>query len=119
MKAYSYNRPVSIGTYPSGYSVAEIVNFDSKQYVEEVGKDCWGYVEFSESVPRHELESYELVTEEMYQASKPNIPSDSVIRKMARLCAEGQYEELERLCSIAERKGYDMEAINNAVCEYV
>lgn len=119
MRAYGYNRPLGMGTYPKGYQVADVVNFDGKQRVEEVGRHCFGYVEYAEDVPTEELERYELVTAEMYEASKPKTPPENVMRKMARLYEAGDFDGLERMYDIAERKGYDMEATDALLGEMV
>lgn len=115
MRAYGYNRPLGMGTYPKGFEVSDIVNFDRKQWVEEVGRHCFGYVEYAEDVPTEELGRYELVTPEMFEASKPKLPPENVIAKMARVYHENDWDKLEKLFDIAERKGYDMEALDEAV----
>ena len=119
MRAYGYNRPLGMGTYPKGYDVADIVNFDCKRRVEEVGRDCFGYVEYAEDVPTEELERYELVTAEMFEASKPKTPPENVMRKMARLYEAGDFDGLEKMYDIAEGKGYDMEATDALLGEMV
>ena len=119
MRAYGYNRPLGMGTYPKGengnYAVVEVVNFDRKQWVEEVGRHCFGYVHYAADVPTEELERYELVTPEMFVASKPKLPPENVIAKMARAYHDGDWDRLEKLFDVAERKGYDMEALDEAV----
>lgn len=116
MRAYGYNRPLGMGTYPKGYGFAELVNFEhGKQWVEEVGKRCFGYVDFTEDVPEDMLRAYELVTPEMFEAGKPKLPPENVIAKMARAYHEEDFGRLERMFDVAERKGYDMEALDEAV----
>ena len=110
MRAYGYNRPLGMGTYPKGHEVLGVVNFDRKRRVDEVGRDCFGYVEYAEDVPTEELERYELITAEMFEASKPKTPPENVMRKMAELYLGGDFDRLEKMFDIAERKGYDMEA---------
>lgn len=61
MRAYSLMRPVFIGTYPSAYRVNEIVNFDRRTFVEEIGREAWGYVDFAEDVPEKDLSAYEMM----------------------------------------------------------
>ncbi len=123
MRAYGYNRPLGMGTYPKGemncYTVIEVVNFDRKQWVEEVGRECFGFVSYMHDVPTEELERYELVTAEMYEASKPKTPPENVMRKMARLYEAGDFDGLEKMYGIAERKGYDMEATDALLGEMV
>lgn len=60
MKVYSTQRPVSIGTYPTG-GVIEIVNFDYRTHVDEINRPAWGYIEYSRELSEKELSEYELV----------------------------------------------------------
>jgi hypothetical protein len=63
MRAYSLHRPISIGTWPERYAgiTKVIVNFDRYRFVEEIGRHAFGYIEFSEDVPRDELDRFELM----------------------------------------------------------
>lgn len=114
MRAYGYNRPLGMGTYPKGelgnYAVVEVVNFPAKQWVEEVGRSCFGYVSYAADVPTEELERYELVTADMFEASKLKTPPENVMRKMAEAYLAGDFDRLEKMYDVAERNGYDMEA---------
>ena len=38
MRYYSTQRPVTPGSFPSGYAVEEIVNFDRKTHCDEIGR---------------------------------------------------------------------------------
>ena len=60
---YSTKRPVMPGSYPkSKYANAlEIVNFDQKEYVKEIGKDAWGYIEYDKPLGHFDIINYELV----------------------------------------------------------
>lgn len=115
MRAYGYNRPLGMGCYPKGYSFTEMVNFYGKQWVEEVGKHCFGYIDFTEDVPEDMLKAYELVTPEMFEASRPKVPAESVLRKMAEVYKAGDFDKLDKMFDIAERKGYDLEATDAAL----
>lgn len=119
-RAYSYNRPLGMGAYPKGYAVADIVNFGyGKQFCDQVGRSCFGYIDFLEDVPTEELERYELVTPEMFEASKQKVPPMNVMFKMAEVYRAGNFEGLEKMYGTAERKGYDMEATDAALGELV
>lgn len=63
MRAYALHRPISIGTWPERYAgiTKVIVNFDRYRFVEEIGRHAFGYIEFSEDVPREELDRFELM----------------------------------------------------------
>lgn len=65
MRYYSTQRPVTPGSYPNpeGNAVLEIVNFDSKTYREELGRDAWGYIEYEKPLTEGETKSYELIPE--------------------------------------------------------
>ena len=60
MKYYSTQRPVSIGTYPVGYGVEEIHNYDDKTYCEEIGREAWGYIITTDAIPDDVAEQWEL-----------------------------------------------------------
>ena len=59
MKYYSTQRPVSPGTFPRE-GAGRIVNFDSKQFCEEIGRDAWGYIEYAEPLSAAQMDAYEL-----------------------------------------------------------
>lgn len=58
---YSIMRPIGIGTYPTGARVANIVNFHERKYVPEIGREAWGYIEFSHTLSKQNQISYELL----------------------------------------------------------
>lgn len=120
MRAYGYNRPLGMGCYPKGFGFSEIVNFrHGKQWINEVGKSCFGYIDFAEDVPEDLLRAYELVTPEMFEASKPKVPPANIMRKMAEAYRDGDSERLEKMYGYAERKGYDLEATDAALGELI
>ena len=51
MRYYSTQRPVTPGSFPSGYAVEEIVNFDRKTH---------GYIDFAQPLPEGEAQKWEL-----------------------------------------------------------
>lgn len=57
---YSILRPVAPGTYPKRGAVA-IVNFDGRRYVDEIGREAWGYVEYDNELDGQLADDYELV----------------------------------------------------------
>lgn len=59
---YSRLRPVSPGTYPAR-GAKEIVNFDSREWVEDVGCRAWGYIEYDRELTPDEIDEYELAPE--------------------------------------------------------
>ncbi len=59
-KYYSTQRPVSVGTFPSGKDVRMIVNFDNRSYVDAIGCMAYGYIVFAEPLSEKEASDYEL-----------------------------------------------------------
>lgn len=65
---YSVNRPLTPGSIPNNKRVINVVNFDEKKYVDEIGRTAYGYVEASSLI--RDYEDYELVI------AKPKFPRD-------------------------------------------
>ena len=63
-KYYSTQRPVMPGSFPKTKLVEKIVNFDSRQFVEEIGREAWGYIIYRELLEPQDAESYELLAVE-------------------------------------------------------
>ena len=53
-------RPAMPGTIPTD-NLVWINNFDSRTYEEEVGREVWGYVEYSRRLPDMKVVNYELI----------------------------------------------------------
>ena len=58
---YSIMRPIGIGTFPPGAHVTNIVNFHERKYVDEIGREAWGYIEFSHTLSKKYQMDYELL----------------------------------------------------------
>ena len=58
---YSIMRPIGIGTFPPGAHVTNIVNFNQRMYVPEIGREAWGYIEFSHTLSKQNQIAYELL----------------------------------------------------------
>lgn len=58
---YSIMRPIGIGTFPPGAHVTNIVNFHQRMYVPEIGREAWGYIEFSHTLSKKYQMDYELL----------------------------------------------------------
>lgn len=63
MKYYSTQRPVMPGGYPKSQKVLEIRNFDARQYVENIGREAWGWIEYNQPLTEKEAADYELMPE--------------------------------------------------------
>lgn len=62
-KYYSILRPIAPGTIPKE-GIVEIVNFDEKEYVEQIKRDAWGYVIFDKEVSQPQ--DYDLMPEDFW-----------------------------------------------------
>lgn len=113
MRAYSVSRPVDIGTYPKGYEVADIVNFDTRRRVGEIGRDAWGYIDFFDRVPQEVLERFELVSPDYL----PELPEDvlRVGRAIAGLLLKDEHERVKKATKKALEAGFDPEQLADAV----
>lgn len=60
MRYYSTQRPVTPGSYPSNYAAEIVVNFDQKTFCEEIGREAWGYIDFTQPLPEGEAQKWEL-----------------------------------------------------------
>jgi len=62
MKYYSTQRPVAPGSFPKPQdnAILKIVNFDSRAYCDELGREAWGYIEYECPLSDDEARSWEL-----------------------------------------------------------
>lgn len=107
MKYYSTSRPIMVGGYPNSKDVVAIVNFDQRQYCEEIAADAWGYIVYSGEIPEADVNNYELtptdlpvwycVTSAFYDSGKVVSNITSVERCMVK--PESTYKETKR-CDI-------------------
>ena len=61
MRYYSILRPVSPGTFPVGYKINEIVNYDGRKYCADIGREAWGHIEFDGEIAEKDADAYDLV----------------------------------------------------------
>ena len=59
MKYYLLYRPPMPGTIPRG--CIEIMDFGKKKFVEEIGREAWGYVIYERELTQKEINDYELM----------------------------------------------------------
>ncbi len=59
---YSMMRPVMPGTYPKpdGNPAMLIHNFNRREYVSEIGREAWGYIEYDKPLTEKQISDYEL-----------------------------------------------------------
>ncbi|MBD5504576.1 MAG: hypothetical protein HDR09_12840 [Lachnospiraceae bacterium] len=62
MKYYSTQRPITPGSYPKSpfNEVLQVVNFDSRTYCEDIGREAWGYIEYKNPLHPEDVVDYEL-----------------------------------------------------------
>lgn len=63
MKYFSIHRPVMIGSYPKSQRVLEIKNFDSLKFIDSIGRQAWGWIEYEQPLTEKEADDYELLPE--------------------------------------------------------
>lgn len=65
MRYYSTQRPVMPGSYPKNKDnqITEIYNYDDKTYIEEIGREAWGYIDYLYPLAEKDISDYELVPE--------------------------------------------------------
>jgi len=109
MKSYALHRPIGPFTWPSEHSdkVSEIVNFNRLQFVPEIGRDAFGYIDWTELPPIEDLRRYELM-----------IPpsEDEMLVKIGKILArfevKEQWDRFERAWDLAKSKyGYSEDEI--------
>lgn len=60
---YSLLRPIDIGALPrKDFTYYE--NFEIRTYVDSIGREAWGFVEYSKELTEDEMETYSLMKKE-------------------------------------------------------
>lgn len=73
MRYYSTLRPIGPGTFPSGYKVKNVVNFDRRELCAEIGgRPAWGYIDFEGELSEKDARQYDLIL--------PHVESPGCIR---------------------------------------
>lgn len=57
---YSPLRPVSIGTFPAVHKLT-FRNFPERTYIDSIGREAWGYVEYDAPLTDQEAADYDLI----------------------------------------------------------
>ena len=60
---FSPLRPISPGTFPNTEMLIKIHNYDSRKFVENIGREAWGYADYSEPLTKGQINDYELIEE--------------------------------------------------------
>lgn len=61
VKYYSTQRPIAPRTFLKKEQVIKIENFDKKIFCPEIGREAWGFIEYSVALTEEEASAYELV----------------------------------------------------------
>ena len=71
-KYYSTQRPVMPGTYPKPKDNPAMLihNFEKREYVPEIGRLAWGYVEYDKPLENKDIDGYELVPAAFFSLRK-------------------------------------------------
>lgn len=124
MRSYALHRPIGPFTWPSEHhdKVAEIVNWDTMQYVPEIRRSAFGYIEWTELPPMADLNRYELMVPKEQDELLPKI-GRALAMMYERACEsglEGDQEQLQRSWERArDRYGYTDEQIGDAMYEFL
>ena len=57
---YSPLRPIGIGTIPTVHKLT-FTNFMKREFVESIGREAWGYVEYDSPLTDKEAADYDLI----------------------------------------------------------
>lgn len=113
MRSYAIHRPIGPFTWPSEHLnlVMDMVNFDTLQFVPEIGRNAYGYIDWAELPPTEDLRRYELVV-----PTKEDPFLDKIGRILADFERNGDEDRLERgWRKASERYGYSDEQIGAAM----
>lgn len=117
MRAYALHRPLGPFTYPSEYrdAITEIHNFDHMEFVPDIRRYAFGYIEFADgSIPKEALDRYELATD-------PRLDPHWVAtgKELAEAVKAENWGRFERVWDIAQAKyGLSDDEIEQAMSWY-
>ena len=84
---YSVHRPIGPGTIPNvnGVNIVGIHNYDKRCYVDDAGREVWGYVDYDAIIPNGMARQYELVSplDEYSESEQRWIKFKTLISKLA------------------------------------
>lgn len=67
---YSTQRPIDPGTIPTEPKPTKVENFVERTFIESIGRQAWGYVEYPYELSTKEFTNLELIPE---NAARPNL----------------------------------------------
>lgn len=93
-KYYSVMRPVSIGTFPDNGAILGIVNFDRREMVEAIGREAWGYINYSKPLTEKQISDYELIPEKSVKVEDKQLICDHLLATLKLTRGQGDLETL-------------------------
>lgn len=110
---YSTQRPIAPGTFPRQDGKETVTNFDDKTYCEEIGREAWGYIEYSEPLTAREAEAYELVEAGV---GRERNPFTQLCVWPGTMLGDASPEEFEAffLDAIGVRVKFELEVVTNS-----
>lgn len=93
-KYYSVMRPVSIGTFPDNGTILGIVNFDRREMVEAIGREAWGYINYSKPLTEKQISDYELIPEKSVKVEDKQLICDYLLETLKLTRGQGDLETL-------------------------
>ena len=78
---YSLHRPVSIGTAPAA-GLVSFENFEGRRFVDEIGREAWGVLEYDRELTEDECFDYELFSAKLRTWFRviTSVPDSGLIR---------------------------------------
>ena len=103
---FSPMRPISIGTYPAGAHIVNICNFGCRKYVDEIGREAWGYIDFAHTLSKQNQMNYELLpgggmSMKRFRSSFTGLLTDKDIDRLAAFAVYG-YKKAHGITKVSE-----------------
>ena len=87
---YSTERPLGPGCIPRPAAITEVVNFGSKTFCESIGREAYGYADFTERLTEEQVKAYELVPDgrRLWYRVTTTEKADGTVRACVTGCIE-------------------------------
>lgn len=112
-KYYSTHRPFDLGTFPR-QNMIDFTNYDNRKYVDDIGREAWGEITYSEPLTEQQLNDYEFVADpnnSLMAVEEREVTHGENIQKFSDLkqFTEGMIVASNRVCEIIEPQNIDHE----------
>jgi hypothetical protein len=99
-------RPIGIGTFPPGAHVTNIVNFHERKYVPEIGREAWGYIEFSHTLSKKYQIAYELLpgggmSERQFRSQFAGVLTENELNRLSAYAIH-RYKKAHNVTKVSE-----------------